>query len=154
MIYAARFETMNALLAYLTENCCKGAPESCGPAVCSPGVAAKPKEGDGVKRLHLHVVVQSLPDAIRFLFRRVRRPMPCCGGLAATPIGAIDRPALESGGLRRQPAGADLRISASKLTSPARTDPRSTARCTALATVGSSAVGSVGEKAIPVRKEF
>src|SRR5271170_6989370 len=24
MIYAARFETMNALLAYLTENCCKG----------------------------------------------------------------------------------------------------------------------------------
>jgi ArsR family transcriptional regulator len=24
MIYAARFETMNALLGYLTENCCKG----------------------------------------------------------------------------------------------------------------------------------
>jgi ArsR family transcriptional regulator len=37
MIYAARFETMNALLAYLTENCCNGAPESCGPAVCSAG---------------------------------------------------------------------------------------------------------------------
>jgi ArsR family transcriptional regulator, arsenate/arsenite/antimonite-responsive transcriptional repressor len=36
MIYAARFETMNALLTYLTENCCKGAPESCGPVVCSP----------------------------------------------------------------------------------------------------------------------
>src|ERR1700675_146773 len=29
MIYAARFETMNALLAYLTENRCKGAPEAC-----------------------------------------------------------------------------------------------------------------------------
>ena len=27
MIYAARFETMNALLGYLTENCCRGAPE-------------------------------------------------------------------------------------------------------------------------------
>ena len=25
MIYAARFDTMNALLGYLTENCCKGA---------------------------------------------------------------------------------------------------------------------------------
>src|SRR6266481_2326245 len=36
MIYAARYEGMNALLAYLTQNCCKGAPGSCGPAVCSP----------------------------------------------------------------------------------------------------------------------
>ena len=32
MIYAARYETMNALLAFLTENCCQGAPASCGPA--------------------------------------------------------------------------------------------------------------------------
>src|ERR1700720_477270 len=31
MIYAARFETMNGLLAFLTENCCQGAPTSCGP---------------------------------------------------------------------------------------------------------------------------
>jgi ArsR family transcriptional regulator, arsenate/arsenite/antimonite-responsive transcriptional repressor len=44
MIYAARFETMNALLAYLTENCCKGAPESCGPAICDPGRTSKPKK--------------------------------------------------------------------------------------------------------------
>src|SRR6195256_1848411 len=35
MIYAARFETMNALLAYLTENCCKGAAEACSSAVCN-----------------------------------------------------------------------------------------------------------------------
>ena len=33
MIYAARFETMNALLGYLTENCCKGAKDTCAPAV-------------------------------------------------------------------------------------------------------------------------
>ena len=33
MIYAARFETMNALLGYLTENCCKGVPDVCVPAV-------------------------------------------------------------------------------------------------------------------------
>ncbi len=44
MIYAAHFETMNALLAYLTENCCKGAPESCGPAVCSAGRTLEPKK--------------------------------------------------------------------------------------------------------------
>jgi ArsR family transcriptional regulator, arsenate/arsenite/antimonite-responsive transcriptional repressor len=44
MIYAARFETMNALLAYLTENCCHGAPESCGPVLCSPGRASKPQK--------------------------------------------------------------------------------------------------------------
>src|SRR3954462_5277713 len=31
MIYAARFETMNALVAYLTENCCWGVAE-CAPA--------------------------------------------------------------------------------------------------------------------------
>jgi ArsR family transcriptional regulator, arsenate/arsenite/antimonite-responsive transcriptional repressor len=35
MIYAAQFETMNALLGFLTENCCGGAP-------CAPAVACKP----------------------------------------------------------------------------------------------------------------
>ncbi|HXN67244.1 MAG TPA: helix-turn-helix domain-containing protein [Bradyrhizobium sp.] len=43
MIYAARFETMNALLAYLTENCCGGAP--CAPAVeCKPAVVSRRKK--------------------------------------------------------------------------------------------------------------
>jgi ArsR family transcriptional regulator len=41
MIYAARFETMNALLAYLTENCCGGASELCAPAACSPAQQVK-----------------------------------------------------------------------------------------------------------------
>ena len=41
MIYAARFETMNDLLDFLTENCCGGAPEKCKPiAACKP---ARPK---------------------------------------------------------------------------------------------------------------
>jgi hypothetical protein len=31
MIYAARYETMNALIAYLTENCCRGRAEECLP---------------------------------------------------------------------------------------------------------------------------
>jgi ArsR family transcriptional regulator len=41
MIYAARFETMNGLVSFLTENCCQGAQEKCAPvAVCRPkGVA-------------------------------------------------------------------------------------------------------------------
>jgi DNA-binding transcriptional ArsR family regulator len=44
MIYAARFETMNALLAFLTENCCGGAPEKCAPeAVCKPARGKRAK---------------------------------------------------------------------------------------------------------------
>src|SRR6202034_3887198 len=37
MIYAARFEAMNVLVAFLTETCCQGAQEKCAPAaVCKP----------------------------------------------------------------------------------------------------------------------
>jgi ArsR family transcriptional regulator len=32
MIYTARYDTMNALLAFLTENCCRGIPDRCLPA--------------------------------------------------------------------------------------------------------------------------
>jgi DNA-binding transcriptional ArsR family regulator len=35
LIYAARYETMNGLLAYLTENCCAGVVD-CAPAACAP----------------------------------------------------------------------------------------------------------------------
>ena len=35
IIYAARFETMNELIAFLTENCCGGVS-------CTPGAACKP----------------------------------------------------------------------------------------------------------------
>jgi ArsR family transcriptional regulator len=43
LIYAARFETMNALLGYLTENCCKGAAEACAPAICKPARSKRAK---------------------------------------------------------------------------------------------------------------
>ena len=33
MIYAARYDTMNGLIAYLTENCCGGRPEACAPTL-------------------------------------------------------------------------------------------------------------------------
>ena len=37
MIYAARFETMNGLVSFLTENCCQGSLAGCGPdVVCKP----------------------------------------------------------------------------------------------------------------------
>jgi ArsR family transcriptional regulator, arsenate/arsenite/antimonite-responsive transcriptional repressor len=36
MIYAARFDRMNALIGYLTENCCQGRPAQCAPAACQP----------------------------------------------------------------------------------------------------------------------
>jgi DNA-binding transcriptional ArsR family regulator len=41
MIYAARFDRMNALLGYLTENCCQGQPEQCAPAQCKPAAKAR-----------------------------------------------------------------------------------------------------------------
>jgi ArsR family transcriptional regulator, arsenate/arsenite/antimonite-responsive transcriptional repressor len=37
MIYAARFEAMNGLVSFLTENCCQGSLAGCGPSVvCKP----------------------------------------------------------------------------------------------------------------------
>jgi ArsR family transcriptional regulator, arsenate/arsenite/antimonite-responsive transcriptional repressor len=42
MIYAARYETMNGLIAFLTENCCQGAP--CAPAAqCKPARTKRAK---------------------------------------------------------------------------------------------------------------
>ena len=43
MIYAARFEVMNALLGFLTDNCCQGDAEACAPAVCKPTRAKRAK---------------------------------------------------------------------------------------------------------------
>ena len=36
MIYAAQFETMNALIGFLTENCCAGVAEACATPTCAP----------------------------------------------------------------------------------------------------------------------
>lgn len=41
VVYSVRYETMNALLAYLAENCCGGNP--CTP-VCQPACAPEPKK--------------------------------------------------------------------------------------------------------------
>ena len=48
MIYAAQFEAMNALLGFLTENCCQGAAEKCAPghlqARANPSAPKSPPE--------------------------------------------------------------------------------------------------------------
>jgi DNA-binding transcriptional ArsR family regulator len=44
LIYAARYETMNNLLAYVTENCCAGCPELCSPASCEPSKPARTRK--------------------------------------------------------------------------------------------------------------
>ena len=36
LIYAAEYTAMNDLLAYLTENCCRGDAAACGVGVCNP----------------------------------------------------------------------------------------------------------------------
>ncbi len=36
IIYTADFKAMNALIAYLMENCCGGRPEMCTPPACAP----------------------------------------------------------------------------------------------------------------------
>jgi hypothetical protein len=48
MIYAARFDTMNALLAYLTENCCRGNVDQCIPTPCKPAVPAATRRQERV----------------------------------------------------------------------------------------------------------
>src|SRR5208337_959993 len=40
MIYAARFDTMNALLGYLTENCCQGQSDRCSPIECKTPISS------------------------------------------------------------------------------------------------------------------
>jgi len=44
MIYAARYEAMNGLVAFLTENCCRGSPGKAAPAACTPATGTRRKE--------------------------------------------------------------------------------------------------------------
>jgi ArsR family transcriptional regulator, arsenate/arsenite/antimonite-responsive transcriptional repressor len=41
MIYAARFETMNALLGYLTDNCCQGRVDQSKTTLATPRIRRK-----------------------------------------------------------------------------------------------------------------
>ena len=48
MIYAARFEAMNALLGFLTENCCGGALEKCKPATNKTSAVSRASRAERV----------------------------------------------------------------------------------------------------------
>ena len=57
LIYSVNFETMHALLAYLTENCCSEEPVSCAPtgvsgcdAAADAGQASQPVRRAGGRR--------------------------------------------------------------------------------------------------------
>ena len=41
MIYAAKFDTMNGLISFLSENCCAGVSDDCGPDCAPPKTASK-----------------------------------------------------------------------------------------------------------------
>ena len=44
MIYAARYDTMNAVIAFLTENCCRGRLEKCLPSKRGKRASARRRE--------------------------------------------------------------------------------------------------------------
>jgi ArsR family transcriptional regulator, arsenate/arsenite/antimonite-responsive transcriptional repressor len=45
LIYMAKYPAMNALIGYLTENCCQGDPAGCGVGVCDGSSLTETKEG-------------------------------------------------------------------------------------------------------------
>jgi ArsR family transcriptional regulator len=45
MIYTAQYDAMNALIAFLTENCCRGAADACCGPVDKPARGVLEKEG-------------------------------------------------------------------------------------------------------------
>ncbi|WP_428977715.1 ArsR/SmtB family transcription factor [Rhodoligotrophos defluvii] len=45
LIYAAEYAAMNDLLAYLTENCCRGNPDACGVGICTPSAPETVNQG-------------------------------------------------------------------------------------------------------------
>lgn len=46
LIYTAEYAAMNALLAYLTENCCQGDASACGVTLCIPVTKSKGDASD------------------------------------------------------------------------------------------------------------
>jgi DNA-binding transcriptional ArsR family regulator len=45
LIYVAEYSAMNGLLAYLTENCCRGDASACGVGVCDGSALVTMKKG-------------------------------------------------------------------------------------------------------------
>jgi DNA-binding transcriptional ArsR family regulator len=45
LIYAANYDGMNALMGFLTENCCAGDAAACRPPVCNPAAQTVSRKG-------------------------------------------------------------------------------------------------------------
>ena len=45
LIYMAEYDAMNALLGYLTENCCQGDAAGCGVGICDSSILIDAKQG-------------------------------------------------------------------------------------------------------------
>jgi ArsR family transcriptional regulator, arsenate/arsenite/antimonite-responsive transcriptional repressor len=50
MIYTAQFETMHGLVDFLTENCCAGVADECGPSCATPASTSKTQSKTGAKK--------------------------------------------------------------------------------------------------------
>lgn len=53
LIYTAEFPVMNALLGYLTENCCRGDAAACGLAACEPAAVEKEERHEAPARARI-----------------------------------------------------------------------------------------------------
>ena len=49
LIYAAAYGTMNGLVAYLAENCCRGEPAGCGVGAREVSIPVDAKEGSACR---------------------------------------------------------------------------------------------------------
>ena len=49
MIYTAQFDTMNGLVDFLTENCCQGVADECGPSCAALVSTSSPSKTKGKK---------------------------------------------------------------------------------------------------------
>lgn len=47
LIYAAQYEAMNALVGYLTDNCCGGVASTCATPICVPASTSRKKQLQG-----------------------------------------------------------------------------------------------------------
>ena len=89
LIYAARYETMNGLLAYLTENCCQGDSSACGVSLRHPAAIS-----EGVARHGRSLIYAARYDTMTNLLGYLMEN--CCGGrpelCAPTPCKPITPP--------------------------------------------------------------
>src|ERR1700722_4884556 len=68
------------------------------------GEGLQAKKGDGMTRLHMHVVVESLPEAIRF-YSGLFEARPCCGGKKKAKLGIEEPPPNPSPPVTDRPKG-------------------------------------------------